>query len=125
MRVALICFAAALPLSACASTGAQLVEQGEPRGSLGVAALERGDLTRAEQLLVNSSLESDDPARLINLGTVYMQQGRRAEALTAWRAALAAPRHRMVETASGREVRTDVLARAILARHQESFASSR
>ena len=125
MRIALISLAAALPLAACASSGAQMVENGVPRGSLGVAALERGDLARAEQLLLASSLERDDPARLINLGYVYMEQGRREEAMTAWRAALAAPRHRVVETMAGREVRTDALARAILARHQQSFASNR
>lgn len=125
MRVAFICLATALPLAACASNGAQLVENGVPRGSLGVAALERGDLARAEHLLVNSSLDSDDPARLINLGYVYMEQGRREEAMTAWKAALAAPRHRVVETMAGHEVRTDALARQILARHQQSFASTR
>ncbi len=125
MRLALISLAAALPLAACTSSGAQMVENGVPRGSLGVAALERGDLARAEQLLLDSSLDSDDPARLINLGYVYMEQGRREEALNAWRAALAAPRHRVVETMSGSEVRTDALARAILARHQQSFASTR
>ena len=125
MRVAIFVLAAALPLAACASGGAQLVENGVPRGSLGVAALERGDLARAERLLVNSALDSDDPARLINLGYVYMEQGRRAEAMSAWQAALAAPRHRVVETMAGTEVRTDALARQILARHQSSFASTR
>jgi Flp pilus assembly protein TadD len=125
MRVAILCLAAILPLSACASGGAQMVENGVPRGSLGVAALERGDLARAEKLLLDSSLDSDDPARLINLGYVYMEQGRREEAMDAWRAALAAPRHRVVETMAGREVRTDALARTILARHQRSFASTR
>jgi hypothetical protein len=54
-----------------------------------------------------------------------MEQGRREEALNTWRAALAAPRHRVVETMAGREVRTDQLARTILARHQQSFASNR
>ena len=125
MRFAFLALAAALPLASCASSGAQLVENGVPRGSLGVAALERGDLARAERLLVNSTLASDDPARLINLGYVYMEQGRSEEAITAWRAALAAPRHRVVETMAGHEVRTDALARQILARHQRSFASTR
>jgi tetratricopeptide (TPR) repeat protein len=125
MRFALISLAAALPLAACASGGTQMVENGVPRGSLAVAALERGDFARAEKLLLTSTLPSDDPARLINLGHVYMEQGRRAEALAAWRAALASPRHRVVETMAGSEVRTDALARAALARHQASFASNR
>lgn len=125
MRFTAICLLAALPLSACASASQQHVEAGVPRGSLAVAALERSDLAQAERLLLASVLEQDDPARLINLGYVYMEQGRRDEALTAWRRALAAPRHRMVETMNGREIRTDQLARQILARHQESFASTR
>lgn len=125
MRFPFLVIAAALPLAACASTGLQMVENGVPRGSLGVAALERGDFARAERLLLASTLDSDDPARLINLGYVYMEQGRRDEALGAWRAALAAPRHRLVETMAGTEVRTDALAWQILARHQQSLAAAR
>lgn len=108
--------AAALPLAACAHAPERLVEQGFPRGSLAVAAIDRGDLARAEQLLARSPLRRDDPARLINLGYVYMEQGRRAEAVAAWERAADAPFSRRVTTMDGRDVRTDRLAREALAR---------
>ncbi len=114
---------AAATLFAGGAAQAQSVESGVPRGALAVAAIERGDLDRAETLLRRSALDSADPARLINLGYVYQRQGRRAEAVAAWRAALDAPRHRWIETMSGREVRTDDLAREILARHEAVIAS--
>jgi tetratricopeptide (TPR) repeat protein len=125
VRIIILGLAALLPLSACATRPAQLVENGVPRGSLAVAAIDRGDLASAERMLKESTLEADDPARLINLGYVYMEQGRAAEALATWRSALAAPLHREVETANGRAVRTDQLAREILARYQPALASSR
>lgn len=114
---------AAATLFAGGAAHAQDVESGMPRGSLAVAAIERGDLERAETLLQRSVLDRDDPARLINLGYVYQRQGRTAEALAAWRAAVEAPRHRVIETMGGREVRTDQLAREMLARHQAVIAS--
>lgn len=125
MRKLLVCLVAALPLGACAMHSERRVETGYVPGTLAVAAIDGGDLALAERLLAKSPLDRDDPARLINLGYVYHQQGRRQEALDAWRAALAAPRHKMVATMSGREVRTDELAREILVRHQRSFASAR
>ncbi len=97
---------------------AQAVESDYPRGSLAVAAIERGDWARAETLLNDPSLGSRaDPARLINLGEVYMQTGRTAEAIATWRRALASTRHVEVETLSGRWVTTDQIAREALARH--------
>jgi tetratricopeptide (TPR) repeat protein len=125
MRITKICLAAALPLAGCAGGSNQLVENGLPRGSLAVAAIDRGDLARAERLLLDSRLGNDDPALLINLGYVLMEQGRRAEAIDAWRSALAAERHREVETMAGRMVRTDQLARLVLARHEPALASTR
>ena len=126
MKLIALLILAGAGLSACATTPqAQLVENGYQRGALGVAAIARGDWRTAEASIEQGPVAADDPARLINLGYVYMEQGRREEALTAWRAALAAPRHRVVETMAGHEVRTDALARQILARHQRSFASTR
>lgn len=124
MRHTFICLVAALPLSACAG-GERLVETGMPRGSLAVAAIDRGDFDRAETLLHASALESRDPARLINLGYVYMEQGRHGAALDAWQRALAAPRHHEVTTMDGRVVRTDRLAREALTRHGNALASAR
>jgi hypothetical protein len=59
-----------------------------------------------------------DPAKLINLGTVYMQTGRTAQALGAWRQALAAEKHFTVETADGRIASTRELAGEAIARHE-------
>lgn len=123
MRRSAVCLLAALPLAACATAPELAVENGVPRGSLAVAAIDRGDMQRAERLLLASTLDAQDPARLINLGYVYMEQGRQADAVRAWQAALEAPRHRVVETLGGREVRTDVLAGEMLARYRTTIAA--
>ena len=105
---------------------AQSVESGYPRGSLAVAAIERGDLARAEALLKDDELgATGDPARLINLGEVYMRTGRSAEALAAWRAALASTRHTEVETLGGRWLSTRDLAREALARYETARLGTR
>lgn len=115
MRLAYLALAvAAVP----ATLSAQTVEEGVPRGSLAVAAIERGDWNRAEALLRTSSLDANDPARLINLGAVYMQTGRTGDAVAAWRAALASSHHDYVETMGGRWVSTRDLAREALARYE-------
>jgi len=124
MRKFAVCLVIALPLGACATAPERRVEAGVPLGSLAVAAIDRGDLTRAERLLEDSTLGQDDPARLINLGYVYMGQGRRDAALKSWQSALEARRHRVVETMTGREVRTDRLAREALARYGRTMASA-
>jgi tetratricopeptide (TPR) repeat protein len=97
---------------------AQAVEEGYPRGSLAVAAIERGDWARAEALLNMSAADRNDPARLINLGEVYYRTGRTAEALAMWRQALASNRHTQVETLSGRWVSTAQIASDALSRFQ-------
>lgn len=101
---------------------AQAVEDGYPRGSLAVAAIERGDWARAEALLNTSEIDRNDPARLINLGEVYRRTGRTGEALAAWRQALASNRHVEVETLSGRWVSTQDIAREALSRYQTAQA---
>ena len=104
-------------LFACGErASAQAVESGYERGTLAVAAMERGDWARAEQLLTDKRLNADDPARLINLGQVYWAQGRAgrgAERLAA-RAWLPGS-HFEVETLGGRLVSTETLAREALA----------
>jgi len=102
-------------LAACTSTPAPRGEVGYPTGSLALAAIERGDWVTAERLLTQDSrIAANNPARLINLGRVYMATGRSAEAMTAWQQALAAPYPVEVETVDGRIVRTDQLAREAL-----------
>jgi hypothetical protein len=124
MRKVMVAGMALLPLAACAGTPERMVEVGHTRGALAVAAIDRGDLARAEQLLAESPLDASDPARLINVGYVRWERGQRSAALTAWRQALTAPRHEMVTTMTGREVRTDQLAREALARYGSAYAAS-
>lgn len=117
---------AALGCAASATVSfAQAVEDGYPRGSLAVAAIERGDWARAEQLLNGPLVDRDDPARLINLGQVYMRTGRQAEALAAYRAALESNRHVEVGTLSGRFVSTRQIAREVLARYETAQLGTR
>jgi Flp pilus assembly protein TadD len=119
-RIIMALAISALPVTALS---AQAVEEGYPRGSLAVAAIERGDWARAEALLNDErSVARDDPARLLNLGEVYMRTGRTAEALAAWRAALKSDRHEMVATMGNRWVSTRDLAREALARHETTTA---
>lgn len=106
-----------------AAAFAQTVEEGFPRGSLAVAAIDQGDWNRAEALLRTSSLDNRDPARLINLGAVYMRTGRSGEALAAWREALASNRHSEVETLGGRFISTRDLAREAIARYETAAVS--
>lgn len=117
--------AAAISLSACASTQNQFVEQGYERGALGVAAIDRGDWKAAEaQLRAMRGVAADDPARLINLGKVYAETGRTGAALSAWRLALASDKHFVVETTDGRKVSTDELARQAIARYDTQLRTA-
>jgi Flp pilus assembly protein TadD len=123
LQIALV--ASGLALSGCATSDQTYVEQGYERGALGVAALHRGDYAKAETLLAEKrGLREDDPARLLNLGTVYMETGRTGDAIAAWRQALAAEEHFMVETRDGRIVSTEQLAREALARHEARIVTA-
>ena len=107
----------AASLSACAmNRSAPLAETGAYRpGALAIAAIERQDWPRAEILLTDTQRGSaEDPARLINLGKVYWETGRRDQARALWRRA-AAMDPVEVETMGGRSVSTVVLAREALA----------
>jgi Flp pilus assembly protein TadD len=107
---------AATSLSACAmNRAAPLAETGSYQpGALAVAAIERRDWTRAEQLLNDTQRGSaTDPARLINLGKVYWETGRQDQARALWRRA-AAMEPVDVETAGGRSISTALLAREAL-----------
>ena len=115
MKKLVLLAAASAALCACTSTPGPMVEAGYPAGSLALAAIERGDWTTAERLLTDDRrIAADDPARLVNLGRVYMATGRHEQALDAWRRALASPHPVQVETLGGRLVMTDQLAREAL-----------
>jgi hypothetical protein len=124
MRGAIIGAAAAALLGGCASTQVAAVETGHPRGSLGVAAIDRGDFVGAERLLTQGPhADSEHPARLINLGYVYLQTDRNEEAARVLRQALAQPRPRDLVTIDGREIDSHSLARELLARAQVRLAA--
>jgi hypothetical protein len=125
MKTPVLLALTALSLSAPAlAASAPTMESGYAPGTLAVAAIERGDLARAEALLTDSRLSADDPARLINLGEVYWRTGRQGEALSAWRRALASDNHFEVETMGGRTVSTETLAREALAAHDTAQRSA-
>ena len=84
---------------------------------LAVAAIQQGDLARAEALLTDRRLDAGDPVRLINLGDVYWLSGRQSEAVQAWRRALASRDQYDVQTAGGRMLSTYDIAREALSLH--------
>ena len=105
-----------LALSTASAVAAQNIEEGYPVGSLAVAAIERSDWAAAERLLTaDRGVEADNPARLLNLGQVYMATGRPSQALAAWRQALADPHPAEVTTRGGRTTTTMRLAQEALA----------
>lgn len=107
-----ICLSA--PAVAASDPAAITVRAGDP---LAVAAIQRGDLARAEAILGDPRLDADDPVRLINLGDVYWLSGRQAEAVAAWRRALASRNQYDVETVGGRLLPTYEIAQEALALH--------
>jgi len=81
-------------------------------------AIARGDWTAAEKKLTSiSGAAATDPARLINLGKVYMATGRRDQALEAWRRAAATPNPYLVELQDGSVASIDQVAKTALARY--------
>lgn len=121
--LAVLAFASVALAGCAANRSAPIAEAGYAPGALAVAAIERGDWARAEQLLMASGrADADDPARLINLGEVYWQTGRQGQALALWRQALSVESAE-VETVGGRWVTTDQLAREALARTASASAN--
>ena len=82
---------------------------------LAVAAIQQGDLARAEALLNDRHLDSGDPVRLLNLGAVYWLSGRHDAAVQTWRRVLTSRVQYDVQTAGGRMRSTDELALEALA----------
>ncbi len=127
MRMLTLLTLSALPLAACATNDRMAaVEDGYERGALGVAAIGRGDYVAAEEMIDRrpGNVAANDPARLINLGTVYMKTGRPGMALSAWRLAAASSNHFMVATRDGRWMNTRELAEQAIARHDNGVRSA-
>lgn len=90
-------------------------EVGYPKGALGLAAIQDGDLAKAEaQLNSMKGAKASDPARLINLGQVYARTGRTEEAARAYEAALKSPKAFDVELTDGRIMSSREAARLAL-----------
>lgn len=123
MKAALFLVIAAAPVSVALAD--PIMEDGFAPGALGVAAIDRGDWAAAERALMKDrTLRADNPARLINLGKVYMETGRLELATLTWRKALESRRHFMVATIDGRYVSTKDLAAQALARYQPTQTAS-
>lgn len=115
MRNIALILLAGIALPASASTAQAPVAKGYTAEPLGAAAIERQDWAAAERQLNSAGLRADDPARLINLGRIYMETGRADAAIAAWRRALTSDKEYMVQTASGETISTRELARRALA----------
>ena len=109
-----LCLAGSASAMAAPEPAAITVRAGDP---LAAAAIQRGDLARAEAILNDPRLDAGDPLRLINLGDVYWLSGRQSDAVAAWRRALASRNQYDVETVGGRLLSTDQIAREALALH--------
>jgi Tfp pilus assembly protein PilF len=92
-------------LSACATAETALVdpqgrvEVGYAPGSLGFAAIMRGDFAGAESLI--AAQDSKDPAQLLNLAHIYRKTGREREAQRLYQQVAAMPQNIEVELADG------------------------
>lgn len=99
-------------------------EIGYPEGALGLAAIQDGDMARAEaQLTATQGTEASDPARLINLGQVYARTGRYEEAARAYKAAMNSTESFEVLLTDGREMSTREAARLALIELRGAYAS--
>lgn len=87
-RFLMVAGAALTMVSPAMANGSGPMEVGYVRGSLALPEMADGQLNRAEQILAAQSAEdAQDPARLINLGVVYVRLGRLSDAHAAFAAA--------------------------------------
>lgn len=83
--------------------------------SVAYEELQAGQNRMAVDKLTHSAIERDDPSRLINLGTAYARLGQKADAQTAYEAAIASPIRYDVELAGGTYMDSRWAARTALA----------
>lgn len=101
---------------------AAVTEYTSPSTEVDVAyeQLREGDTAAAIRHLEEArDLDRDDPARLINLGTAYVREGRTAEAEAMFRAAMKSDQ-RWLELADGRWLDSRAAAQLALARLEQS-----
>jgi hypothetical protein len=93
-----------------------LAQTGGAPGSYAASAINSGQFTQAERILKPESQEdANDPARLINIATVYSRTQRYAEARAALQRVQALPAEHL-ELADGASYSSHVLAKAMLGR---------
>ncbi|WP_428684109.1 hypothetical protein [Sphingopyxis sp.] len=90
-------------------------EEGLAPLSVAYEELQAGQNAAAADKLEHSALDAQDPSRLINLGTAYARLGKKADARTAYRAAITSPLRYDVELAGGTYMDSRWAARAALA----------
>jgi hypothetical protein len=101
---------------AALASGTALAQSGGATGSYAARAIAAGDLNAAERILQPAShTDSADPARLINIATVYARTQRKAEARAALERVQALPAEPL-ELADGGSHSSHSVARAMLAR---------
>ena len=80
-----VAFAALIILAAGSAAEAKSKNEiGYPLGSLGTKAMVSADYSTAEHQLLNSQVDPNDPARLLNLGHIYAATGRVDDAKSAF-----------------------------------------
>lgn len=98
----LIAGALLAPVLANAATSVVTVEAGTDRVDVGYEELRNGNPAAAiEQIKGNRTLEYNDPAALINLGTAYARLGRKDEAHRAYAAAILSTERYDLQLADG------------------------
>ena len=99
-------------------------ELGYARGALGYEALMRADYSVAEQQIeARNGAAANDPARLLNLATVYLRTGRIANARALFEAVRDHRRHFALEMANGAVMDSREVARVALERMGETYAA--
>lgn len=111
----LVAFAFAAPAAAQSIVVTGSEDDGLAPVSVAYEELKAGQNQVAVDKLTHSTIERDDPSRLINLGTAYARLGRQAEARTAYQSAIASPVRYDVELAGGTYMDSRWAARTALA----------
>lgn len=107
-------FATLSALLASAASAQSSGEIGYQRGALGYDALVSANYSAAEkQILADRTAARGDPAKLINLGTIYLQTNRRDQALVAFNAVLDAEEVELI-LADGTETSSHDVARRMI-----------
>ncbi|MCW2412857.1 MULTISPECIES: tetratricopeptide repeat protein [unclassified Sphingobium] len=110
-----ILIAGGAALAALGCTGA-IAQTGGATGSYAATAISDGKLDEAERLLQPASMtDAADPARLINIATVYARTQRKAEAREALMRVQSLPAEQL-DLADGASYSSHAVARTLLAR---------